>query len=164
MSLVTTPAYGPYTATYKSVALGLVEGPYVINKQAHAVDVRAQRHGQTIIEGIYAGGEAHVLVTPKEWNAAAREAMWPFDANFGELGVIGRLMSAIALALVITPVTGSTGATNGYTWTFSKAIIAPEHSLEIVKGVEEHNVAVLMKAYPYLNTANPAVPVWFTVA
>ena len=162
MSLVTTPAYGPFVNTWGGTTMGLNEGPYVINKQAHARDVRAQQHGDSVIEGIYAGGECFVTCTPKEWNTVALDAMWPFDANFGEIGSVGRLMTDIGKALVLTPVAGTTAAANGYTWTFNKAIIAPEHTLEIIKGCEEHNVPIVMKAYPYLNGSSK--PVFFTTA
>ena len=162
MSLFTTPAYGPFSNTWGGNDIGLVEGPHVINKRPHARDVRAQLYGDTIIEGIYAGAEGFATVVAKEWDTDALNLMWPFDTNFLELGVIGRLMSDIAKAWVLTPVTGSTAATNGWTWTFNKAIISPEHNLEIIKGVEEHNVPVVMRLYPYENASND--PVLGTVA
>lgn len=158
-----TQSVGPYTATFDAVTLGDFEGSIREQFTAHGQPVRASRFGESIIDGVYRGGDCFVLMSLKEWIAGTLDAMHPFDANMGESGVIGRLMSDIAAALVLTAVTATPAAATGpATRTYSKALFTFEHSREIVFGSEERNVPVTFIGFPTEQSATTSELTWFT--
>jgi len=146
-------SFGPYTAAYgasgSEVDIGLLEGPKRIQISGHARDVRADRFGDSVIDGIFRGGDCFILIVVKEWNAATKAILWPFSTDLGLTGKIGRSMTDMAKSLVFTAIPGVPAATLGpATRTFPSAIFAPEHNKEVIMGNEERNVPLVLRAYP----------------
>jgi hypothetical protein len=169
-----TFAAGPYTATYNTDAapgspagkgaggrdLGLVEGVRRWRRIAQAVPVKAAAFGSSTIDGIYTGSECFCEMTLKEWSAAVRDCLWPYDDAPGNSGPIGRLLSDLAGELVLTAVDDTPAATNGpAVLTFGKAIIAPGHETEVPLGDFPRDVKLVFRCYPYVTTSGDVA--WF---
>lgn len=155
-------SFGAYTSKWNGNELGLIEG--VIRQQltAHAQDVRASRHGDTVLDGVYRGGNMFVTIQIKEWNDATKAIMWPFSDNLGLSGVEGRSMWDLAKPLVLTVVPLTQAAKKGpKTRTYDKAIFSPEHNKEVIFGNEERNVPILLRIYPVLVSSTGVDKRWF---
>lgn len=166
---------GPYTATWAGASgqpggagaldVGLVEGVDRFQRTAEAQDIRVDAYGETVVDGVYRGGQMFVLMTFKEWTDTVKALLWPFGGtqvspDFGAVGPVGSLMTNLAGILVLTAVTGTPAATNGpATINFGSAIISPGHNSEVILGSEERNVPVVFRCYPYDNSGTL---VWFT--
>lgn len=173
-----TFAPGPYTATYDASgavsgtpgqsatpaarSLGLVDNVHRVSRTASAEDVRGTNlYGDTVVDSIYRGGNMFLLFTMKEWPAYVRDILWPFSSTFGAIGTTGRLMSDLAGKIVLTPQAGTPAYTNdGKIYTFGKAIISPEHNVELIHGPVQKDIALVFRCYPYDNGSGTIV--WFT--
>lgn len=157
-----TFAPGYYTCTYDGNDLGLVEGVRRLRRRHRAQPIAADKYGDSMIDGVYRGGDCFLQMTFKEWTSAVRSALWPFDADFGDMGQCGRLLSDLAKSLVLTVEANSPAATAGpSTVTASKVILAPENDVEIIFGNEQRDVPVLLQLLPYDYSGGRIV--WFTV-
>ena len=169
-----TFASGPYTATYNVDAapgdppgkglgprsLGLVEGVRRWQRTLQALPVRASAFGPTHIDGVYGGAQSFCEMTLKEWTTAVRDVLWPFGAEFGRAGLVGRLLSDLAGELVLTAVPHTPAAGAGpATITFGKAILAPDFEVDIPLGPVERDVPVRFRCLPYVNGQGEVV--WF---
>jgi hypothetical protein len=95
-----------------------------------------------------------------EYNAAgAAAAFWPFAATFGQMGVVGALLSTYSAALVGTAKAG-TNATPS-TITFTNAVLAPNYNLSLLFGSRKRNVPLRFQILPY---DNAGTDLWFTTA
>lgn len=147
---------GPYTATYDRPSgssadnLGLVEGPRALQRINEVQDMRTDLFGATVIDGVYRGGQVFVSMIFKEWNATIRDALWPYDSDFGGHGdPVGRLQTDIAGVLLLTAVDGTPAKTNGpITISFPLAIVAPQNNMNVTLGSVERNVPILFRCYP----------------
>ena len=161
MATFDTPAFGPYTATYGAADIGLIEGPHNLSSINHAVDRRAGRFGDSVVSGIYTGGDNFVQFVLKEWTAAVKTILYPWG-TIGQSGVIGRAMEDLAAALVLTAIDGTPAKTNGpVTRTYPLAILVPEHNLEVLCGNVERNVPIVMRCYPAEVTPGSNELQWF---
>ncbi|MFI4874760.1 MAG: hypothetical protein ACIALR_05465 [Blastopirellula sp. JB062] len=164
---------GPYAATYD--ASGAVEGTpgqsagarnfgivdmFRISRTVEGEDIAGTNlYGKSVIDSIYSGGNMFLTVTLKSWPTHIKDVLWPFGTNFGDIGTIGRAMSDLAGAIVLTPTTGTPAAANdAKIRTFGKAIISPQHNLELINGPINRETPIVFRLYPYLNST---VPVWF---
>ncbi len=155
-------AVGPYTGTWSTNDVGEIEGVYRVQQSASAQDIRAGRYGDSVIDGVYRGGNVFVVATFKEWTANIRDMLWPFGV-MGLSGKVGRLMTDMAEILELTAITGTPAATHGFaTITFPKAVFSPEHNQEIILGNEERNVPVVFRCYPEEVTDGDSALRWYT--
>ena len=156
-------AWGPYTATYDNkdgggaVDMGLIEGPARVQQTAEATDVRSDLHGESVIDGIYQGGNPFLLMTFKLWKFTIHTAgnnqdyLWPF-AEMGHSGVHGRSMVDLAGIIVLTAVAGTTAADKGpKIRTANFAMYSPKHTSEHVMGNAERDVLIVFRLYPELD-------------
>lgn len=158
-----TFAPGYYTATYDppsaagssstgATDLGLVDGVRRLRMRSSAQMVKADRYGDSEIDGIYRGANLSLMMTFKEWTSIIREVLWPYTAtagDMGQVGISGRLLTDLAGQLVLTALTGTPAATAGpATITFPKAILAPENDVEIIFGNEKRDIPVVFKIFP----------------
>lgn len=157
-----TFAPGYYAMTYDGADCGLVEGVRRLRRKSKGQPISADKWGDTVIDGVYRGGDCFLQVTFKEWTSTVRGILWPYDADFGDIGQCGRLWSDLAKAIVLTAQSGSPAATNGpATITANLAMIAEENDIEISLGNEQRDVSVLFRLLPYnISTGREA---WFTV-
>ena len=169
-----TFAAGSYLATYNTDDapgpaagkgqgardLGLVEGVRRWTRMMTAHPVSSDRLGGLEIDGVYRGAACYCEMTLKEWSQAARDALWPFGATFGEVGAIGTLLTDIAGELVLSAVADTPAATNGPSQlVFRKAILSPDHIVDVPLGEVERDIAILFRCYPYLDSQQRTV--WF---
>lgn len=161
--LFATFAYGPYTATYNALSIGEFEGSLEHFQTGHAREYRASRFGDSPVGGIYTGMSCFLLARLKEWTAATRAAMWPFDSLLGDSGTIGRAMEDMALQLILTAVVGTPAAVNGpLTRTYPLAILMPEHNQQILLGTEQRDVPLVFRIYPSVIASVPDELRFFT--
>lgn len=148
---------GPYVATYDrptgtgAVSIGLVEGPRALQRVNEVQDMRTDLFGATVIDGVYRGGQCFVSMIFKEWNDNTKDALWPYDSDFGGHGdPVGRLQSDIAGVLLLTAVPGTPAAEDHgpLTLSFPLAILAPQNNISVSLGSVERNVPILFRCYP----------------
>jgi hypothetical protein len=144
---------GHYAMTHDGDAVGLVtSGGQNLRWRPSKKKIQdTSIYGDTLIDGIYRGMTGvQLLVTFKEWNAAIREIIWPYNATLGVNGIVGQLDSDLAKAIVLTAQSGSPAATNGPTpFTASKAIISDLNDINILFGPDEHDIPVLFDLLLY---------------
>lgn len=135
---------GSYTVSYGGNDMGLVHRPSILRAQTHGIPISVDLYGNAVVDYIYRAREVYVMCTFAEWSANLRSMMNPFGSAHGDIGLVGRLASDIAASLVLTPVASTPAATLGNnTFTFSKALVAPQNNIEYVLGNVERNIPVM---------------------
>lgn len=158
-------APGPYTVTYKSNSIGLLEGPIRHQQDFSGIPMRAGIWGQTIFDYIIAAGAVFSVIAVKEWNTNSKALMWPFDTSHGIFPNAGKFLSTYAGSLVCTALTGTPAATEGpATRTYPLAVLLPGHRLDITMGVAERNTVVVLCALPEQDGSNVGQAKFFTDA
>lgn len=146
---------GSYTVTLNSVSLGLVNDPIRIQRAMRAQEITVDLYGDSVVDGVYRGGRVFVMIVLAEWTANIRAAIWQFNADFGQTGLHGRLLSDVAQSLVLTPVASTPAATLGNnTFTASKAILAPQNNVQWLMGNVHRNIPLVFEALAYLDGSN----------
>lgn len=145
---------GPYTVTYKTVDIGLMEGPIRHQQNIIALPVRASVWGQHVINYIMQGGGVFIVLTIKEWDAGAKGILWPYNAAQGIYPIVGELMDTYFGALVLTALAGTPAATEGpITRTYNFAAILPGHNLDVTFSAGERNIPLVLGVLPEQNQA-----------
>lgn len=119
---------GAYTSTYNSVALGITDEGWELQWEVKADLInKSDVYGDMLLDLIYRGTDWFLQAEFMEYGkAAVRDASFPWGAGtLGIQGIIGRLGSNIASALVLTSTTGTPAVATPATLTASKAILAP---------------------------------------
>jgi len=149
---------GEYTMTYAGAPCGLVTsgGQHLRFRPSKKKINDTATYGDTLIDGIYRGMNAQLMVTFKEWTVAVKQAIWPYSAGGpgagfdGTLGIIGRLDSDISQGIVLTAVAGTPAALNGpATFTALRPILADGNDLDIPFGPDETDVPVVFDLMLY---------------
>lgn len=152
-------APGYYEMTYNAVSVGQVEGPKTLRRNAISQEITTDKFGP--VDGVYQGGECFLSVILKEWKLPETNIIWPYGADFGAVGQLGRLNSDLAKQIILTAQTGSPAATEGpATFTAALAILAPQNDTSVLFGNVQRDVPVLFKLYPYDDTGTQR---WFSV-
>lgn len=143
-------APGYYDMTWNGNGTGLVKDVRRLRRRSRAAPITADKYGDSMIDGVYRGGDCFLLCTFIEWTPAIRALLWPYDSDFGVMGQCGRLLTDLAKALVLTAEAGSPAAAEGpASITAAKSILAPENDVEILLGNESRDVPVLLQLFPY---------------
>lgn len=171
---------GDYTARYDtsgssgtpptggSEVIGLVEGVKQFSRTSEGKDVRASLYGETVIDGIYRGGQQFVTMILKEWTNLEKGILWPWGgsggasgvSDFGVVGPVGAMMSDWAGVLTLTAVPNTPAAgTDRNVITIHSAIIAAGHGFDIDLSADESNVPVVFRCFPVI-TGSPNVARW----
>lgn len=146
---------GPYTATWNSNSIGLLEGVVRHSESAIGLPIRAGLYGQSVLDYILQGASMFVTIVVKEWNSNTRAMLWPFGTSMGIVHEAGFLLGAGAYAkqLVLTAVSGTPAATEGPTTrTYPLTIPLPGHSLDATFGAVERNIPVVLAVLPEDNS------------
>lgn len=144
-------APGYYNMTYDGDDPGLVQGVRQLRRKYKAQIISADLYGDTQLDGVYRGSDVFLRMIFKEWNATVRKILWPFDTDFGDLGIPGKLLTDFAKSMVLTALTGTPAATKGpATVTATLALLAPENDVEVIMGNEQRDVPVLIQCFPYV--------------
>lgn len=155
-----TDAEGPYTGTIvvsgSPVDIGLRIGDIHHFQQGHGrADNDTSLYGKSMVDATMDGMDVQVRMVFREWTAAVRSILWPFDSEAGVSGLIGRKYSDLAKQLVLTAVPGTPAATNGpVTRTYPLAIFDPEYNKEIIMGLGGRAVPIVMRILPTKITVN----------
>lgn len=141
---------GPFTATFNSLALGVVEDGFELEFFAGGEPIRGDNLGDMIQDVVQRGGDVFVNFTLLEWaSALAALIFWPQGTTWGKVAATytGSLATAAgAQALILSKVlTGSTPAS----LTASKAILAPGFPVRSLFASRLRRVPIRMQLLPY---------------
>lgn len=153
---------GAYTTSYNAVNVGMTSEGFTLTQDAKAELIQnSDQYGDSILDGIYRGGNCFIDFESKVYKAGSMTPWWPY----GALGVmctaaapIGRQLSAIAAALVMTvvpatPAVSTTPQIN--TFTASKAILPPDSNLKLLFTSKLRTVPIRLLLLPSDTGANP---------
>jgi hypothetical protein len=138
---------GSYSALYNGLDLGIIEDGFTIDWVSRAEDIITDVGGASPVDGVYQGLEMQLSFTLAEWDAAgAQAAFWPFATTFGEIGVIGRLLSSMAKTLILTKCASNAAAPTAIT--FASAILAPGFNVSTLWANKHRKIPLQMRVLP----------------
>lgn len=139
---------GAYSAVYNSQDLGIIDDGFTIEWVSRAEDIITDVGGAVPVDAVYQGVECTVSFVLSEWNATgAAAAFWPWASTVGQSGELGRLLSSMAQALVLTKC-GSGGNQVPATITFEKAILAPGFNVSTLWANKHRKIPLQMRSLP----------------
>jgi hypothetical protein len=116
---------GAYTSTHGGVAVGITDDGFALQWSAKAQAIeKSDVYGDMMIDGVYRGSNWFLQFECMEYKSGPIAAAFPYG-GFGVHGVIGRLMSDVASAMVLTSTAGTPAVATPATLTATKAILAP---------------------------------------
>jgi len=147
---------GEYTSTYNTQALGNTQDGWRMEVTGNRKGVTVDKFGDTEIDGVYRGLNVNFEAVLKDWDAlGVNDLWWPYHATMGTLGVIGRLdvVSSLALALVLTALSGTPAATTGpASVTAALSILDAEFARTVNLNTEDRSIPVRLRVYPNTST------------
>lgn len=161
---------GPYTVTYNSQVLGIIEDAWSLEITPSVDSIQGDNLGDSVQDGVYRGGNCFLDFVLQEFDAAAaRLAFWPYNSIFGDVGQVGTLQSSFAKTLVLTAVAGTTAFTEGPKTITStdNCVLAANFPIRMLFGSRLRSVPIRFQLLPYDHThsGGTAQPVFFvTVA
>jgi hypothetical protein len=139
---------GRFTATLNAQSLGQTADGYRVSHQSFARQITGDALADTPQDAIHRGAEMFVATRLIEYNAAgAANALWPFGTIY-DMGVIGRLYSAIADSLILTAVAATPAAATPATATFLLTILAEGFPVELLFAPDLREVPLRFRVYP----------------
>lgn len=126
----------------------MTEGYELLLDPKHQLVNRSDAYGDTLIDTIVRGADWSLVCEAMEYKAGPIAAVGQI-ASMGTLGIIGRLGSDIAQALVLTATAGTPAATTPATLTASKALLAPNANPRILFNSELRRVPLRFALLPY---------------
>lgn len=177
MAIQTEFVAGPYTGTYDGEDLGITNDGYTLTHDAKAELIQTSDiYGDSILDGIYRGGNCFIDFEAKTYQAGTITPFWPF----GDMGVlmtptapVGRQFFYIATSLVLTAVdytsaldglggrhgvgtphgvNGDQGAIN--TLTADLAIVPPDANLKLLFTSKLRSVPIRLVLLPFEGVVN----------
>ena len=122
-------------------------------------------YGDSVIDGVFRGGNCFLQGTSKEYKAGILNAVTPYaalaptGASYLGPGVIGRADSDIAGILIMTATTGSLAASAPATLTATYAIIAENFDVRMFMGPEHRKCPFRFR---FLLYSDAGTMKWFT--
>jgi hypothetical protein len=149
---------GAYTSTWNAVAIGITKEGYRLRFQfAKRLIDKSDLYGDTILDAVFRGVNVNLTLQAIEYKAGVTGPAFPYAA-LGVLGVIGRLDSNIAQALVLTATANTPAAAAPATWTGSKVLLGENNNVEWVYDSSNREVPIGFRVYPY--DASGAIKFW----
>lgn len=140
---------GAYSSTYNAVNVGITEQGFELNFETKAEEIgESDAYGEALIDFIYRAGRLTMMFESLAYKSGSVTPFWPWGA-LGVLGVVGRLASNVAMALVMTSTAGTPAAATPATQTFSKAILAPNNPARLLYNSKLRKVPVRLLCLPY---------------
>jgi len=111
-------AAGAYTVTWDSVPMGLfggddespvIESPDVKTEPINNTSIYAKM----TIDEVYQGADAVAGFTCLEWDGGVLNALYPYGATAGEIGVIATLLFDLSQPMIFTVVAGTAASVTG---------------------------------------------------
>lgn len=146
------PGYYAQTIDTSPVDCGLVEGVRRLRRRFEWEKIKADKWGDTTIDGVYRGGECFLSVIYKEWKAPVKTiiANMFVPADIGAVGEVGELITTFCKTTTLTAQAGSPAAAAGpATIVASQIITAPQNDMEFLLGNLQRDVPVLFQLIPY---------------
>lgn len=150
-----TAIAGGYTCTYNSLSVGQIEDGINLIPDIYGEPIRGDNFGDTIQDGVFRGADVYAEMTLIEYDLALlTAAFWPWSATFGKLddGIVGKLWTALAKALVLTKVSGPNASPTSLT--ASKAILAPNFPVNLLFAPRLRRVPLRLLLLPYAVSSN----------
>lgn len=141
---------GPYTATYKQLALGQTADGFRLTHSFFKRLITGDSYAQSPQDDVYQGAEMFCQFRLIEYNAAGtKAAMWPYG-TYLTMGTVGRVSKQQGLAgsLVLTALAGTPAAGTPATLTFSYAILAEGFPVDLLFAPDLREVPLRMRVYP----------------
>ncbi len=140
---------GRYAGTYNAVDVGITEQGYEIQQEAKAQAIEeSDAYGQSIIDLVYRGGNVFLQFESKAYKAGSLTPFWPWG-SLGVMGVIGRLASNVAAAMLLTATAGTPAAAAPATLTGTSSILAPNNPARLLFNSVLRTVPVRLLVLPY---------------
>ena len=140
---------GRYTATLGASALGQTRDGYRVSHQLFKRIITGDALAETPQDAILRGAEMFIAVTGIEYNAAGMlNAFWPLASTIYDMGVIGRLDTAVADSLVLTALAGTPAAAAPATATFLLTTLAEGFPVELLFAPDLREVPLRFRVYP----------------
>lgn len=156
---------GRYPITYSGVGVGITDrGTELQQESAWQVINTSDAYGDSIIDGVYRGGNLHLQFTCKAYKAGSITPFWPW----GTLGVmqspgspVGRLASNVASPTVLSVLAGTPAAVAGAinTLTAPLSILSPNSPASLLFTSELRQVPIRLLALP---SDNVGTTTWFS--
>lgn len=140
---------GAYSAVRNSVALGLTEDGWNLQwePKQEAIE-RSDAYGDMLLDMVWRGCNWFFQAEFLEYRAGTINATYPWG-TMGQPGVIGRLASAVASALVLTATAGTPAAASPATLTATYSILAPGFNVDAVYSSRLRTMPCRLALLPY---------------
>ncbi|MGH8743513.1 MAG: hypothetical protein ACREUY_04465 [Burkholderiales bacterium] len=140
---------GRYTATLGASALGQTADGFRVTHSLFKRPITGDALAQTVQDRIIQGAELFVSARLIEYNAAgAQNAFWPLSSTIYDMGVIGRLDSAIADSLVLTAVASTPAAAAPASATFLLTTLAEGFPVELLFAPDLREIPLRLAVLP----------------
>lgn len=155
---------GRYTGTYNAVDVGITDQGYELEQGSTMEAIEeSDAFGNSLIDGIYRGGNVFLQFLGKAYKAGAITPFWPW----GAIGVmataaapISRLASDVAKAMVLTATANTPAAAAPATLTGSLSILAPNSPAKLLFNSKLRQVPIRLQ---FLPSENAGTVRWFSV-
>ena len=142
---------GAYTSTYNSLALGITDAGFKLQfepKQGQGMIEKSDVFGEMMLDWFLRGCNYFIQCEFMEWKSGPLAAAHPMGA-IGTQGIIARLASDLASAMVMTSTAGTPAVATPATLTGPKAILAPGSNPESDFDSRLRTLPVRMALLPY---------------
>lgn len=140
---------GRYSATLAANALGQTADGYRVSHQLFKRLITGDAFAQTPQDAILQGAEMFIQARLIEYNAAgALNAFWPLASTIYDMGVIGRLDTAIADSLILTALASTPAAATPATATFLLTTLAEGFPVELLFAPDLREIPLRLRVYP----------------
>jgi hypothetical protein len=160
---------GRYSGTYAAVDVGITREGYEITLDTEIEEIgETDAWGQSVIDGIWRGGNCFLQFVSTAYKAGSLAAFWPYGGSIAAAGVlgilvddsiaapnklpIGQLASNIAKAFVLTAAAGTPAATTPATLTANLALLARNFSGRLLYNSKLRDVPIRLRLFPYTVT------------
>lgn len=163
---------GAYSSTYDPVGavaatdMGVMEGGYEITAQVGAELIgETDKYGATVVDEVFRGYQSVALqCNALEYVAGVLLAAFPYATGtipglgdipmtgYLDVGVVARLASAVAGAVILTATANTPAATAPATLTASKAIIHESFDVKLVFDSKLRKIPLRFRLLPFLDT------------
>ena len=150
---------GRYSATYAAVDMGVSREGWTVEVSSDLENVSpTDAYGESVIDQIYRGGQHFAQGESISYKAGSTAPFWPWGA-LGVMGIIGRLASDVAAAMVMTSTAGTPAVAAPATVTANKSILAENNRLGLMFNSKLRTVPIRLRWLPY--DAGSSVIKWF---
>lgn len=144
---------GKYDGTYDGTTIGELAEGWRLSHSRFSRIITGHSGAKTPQDGIHQGGEMFLSMTCIEaYLTKVKLAFWPLSSTLFDLGVIGRLDSAMAKQVIMTALAATPAAASPATITFPLTILAEGYPVEMLFGPDLREVPLRLRLYP--NSSN----------